>query len=56
MYHPAAALHQASLKVIVEQDFARLPQLLAQVSPQAPEPEEIPPAEKKLPPKQLSLF
>jgi uracil-DNA glycosylase len=29
MYHPAAALHQASLKPVVEQDFARLPEILA---------------------------
>ena len=28
MYHPAAALHQASLKPVVEQDFARLPEIL----------------------------
>jgi DNA polymerase len=29
MYHPAAALHQPSLKSVVEQDFARLPELIA---------------------------
>lgn len=30
MFHPAAALHQASLKPAIVQDFARLPQLLEQ--------------------------
>jgi uracil-DNA glycosylase len=29
MYHPAAALHQKSLKTTIEDDFARLPQLIA---------------------------
>jgi DNA polymerase len=29
MYHPAAALHQPSLRRVVEEDFARLPDLLA---------------------------
>lgn len=29
MYHPAAALHQKSLKTTIETDFARLPQLIA---------------------------
>jgi DNA polymerase len=28
MFHPAAALHQASLKATIEADFARLPELL----------------------------
>lgn len=59
MYHPAAALHQRSLKAAIEQDFSRLPEIIAQaaqapeyVEPAAPETE---PAEKKGP-KQLSLF
>jgi DNA polymerase len=30
MYHPAAALHQQSLRQIIEADFQKLPQLLAQ--------------------------
>jgi len=29
MYHPAAALHQPSLKVDVERDFSRLPELIS---------------------------
>ncbi|MBA3337007.1 MAG: uracil-DNA glycosylase [Chloroflexia bacterium] len=31
MYHPAAALHQSGLRAIIEEDFARLPKILAQV-------------------------
>lgn len=54
MYHPAAALHQASLKPVVERDFARLPELIAKAN-QAPElPDQ--PEEEKPAPKQLSLF
>lgn len=30
MYHPAAALHQPSLRKTIEADFARLPQLVSQ--------------------------
>ena len=57
MYHPAAALHQRSLKETIEADFARLPALIAQAS-QAPEHKETPPEEKAAikEPKQLSLF
>ena len=54
MYHPAAALHQGSLKPVVESDFARLPELIAKAAdkPAIEEPE----AEDKSEPKQLSLF
>jgi uracil-DNA glycosylase family 4 len=31
MYHPAAALHQSALRGTIEEDFARLPKLLADV-------------------------
>lgn len=31
MYHPAAALHQGALRATIEEDFARLPKLLADV-------------------------
>ncbi|MEW6566764.1 MAG: uracil-DNA glycosylase [Chloroflexota bacterium] len=50
MYHPAAALHQPSLRRTVEEDFARLPEILrrAQPTPAAEEPPQ--------PPQQLSLF
>ena len=30
MYHPAAALHQAALKSVLMEDFAKLPELLAE--------------------------
>jgi uracil-DNA glycosylase family 4 len=36
MYHPAAALHQRSLQSTVEEDFARLPELIAKAN-QMPE-------------------
>jgi DNA polymerase len=55
MYHPAAALHQQSLKPVVEQDFSRLPELIAQAE-QAPEPAPGVTSEIKKEPKQLSLF
>jgi len=50
MYHPAAALHQPSLRRVVEEDFARLPEILKHVEklPEAEEPPESP--------QQLSLF
>lgn len=53
MYHPAAALHQPSLKSTVEQDFARLPQILKSQKPSRvveiapPVPEEAPAEESK---------
>lgn len=51
MYHPAAALHQPSLRRIVEQDFAAIPAHLEQASRRTPvedKPDEAP--------EQLSLF
>ncbi len=51
MYHPAAALHQPTLRRTVEEDFARLPEILRRAQP-APAAEESPPQ----PPQQLSLF
>ncbi len=54
MYHPAAALHQQSLRPTIEADFARLPELISKAS-QAAEMEESA-AEEKQEPKQLSLF
>lgn len=50
MYHPAAALHQPSLRSVVEADFARLPELIEQGSRPAPAGEAAPG------PEQLSLF
>ena len=57
MFHPAAALHQASLKPAILADFARLPELLDQarkgLGRSAPDGKE---EEPKDDPKQLSLF
>ncbi|OGO38651.1 MAG: uracil-DNA glycosylase [Chloroflexi bacterium RBG_16_57_11] len=55
MYHPAAALHQQSLKPIIEQDFARLPELIGQAE-KAPESPLGNSTDPKKEPKQLSLF
>ncbi len=50
MFHPAAALHQPSLRRTVEEDFAKLPKILAALE----KVEEANPPEDE--PKQLSLF
>jgi uracil-DNA glycosylase len=42
MYHPAAALHQASLRAVIEADFRRLPGYLAEL--RAPQPAVVEPA------------
>jgi uracil-DNA glycosylase family 4 len=47
MYHPAAALHQQSLRKTIEMDMLRIPALLSQLD-QLPEPEPQP--------QQLSMF
>ncbi|HLC34089.1 MAG TPA: uracil-DNA glycosylase [Anaerolineales bacterium] len=52
MFHPAAALHQPSLRATVVEDFAKLPELIRASQQAAPAP---PPAAAE-PPKQLSLF
>jgi DNA polymerase len=54
MYHPAAALHQQSLKPVLEADFARLPALISQAI-EAPE-YKLEVRENDEEPKQLSLF
>src|SRR5512143_1415729 len=58
MFHPAAALHQASLKPALLADFAKLPQLLEQARKGLGRDREVPPPEE--PPesdfKQLGLF
>jgi DNA polymerase len=54
MYHPAAALHQASLKPALERDFAQLPAYISKEH-EAPVAEPTPEA-KDEDPKQLSLF
>ena len=51
MYHPAAALHNPSLRPVIEGDFGRLPSLLDQVVGE-PAPESAPAQDAK----QLSMF
>ena len=47
MYHPAAALHQQSLRQVIQADMLRIPSLLAQA-------EKTPQVDEK--PQQLSMF
>jgi uracil-DNA glycosylase family 4 len=54
MYHPAAALHQGSLRPVIENDFALLPKLIAQAA-QAVQAQGVD-DESGQEPKQLSLF
>ena len=49
MYHPAAALHQQSLRQTIEADMLKIPPLVAQV-------EEIKEVKEENKPQQLSLF
>ena len=49
MYHPAAALHQQSLRQTIEADMLKIPSLLAQV-------EEVKEVKEEDKPQQLSLF
>jgi DNA polymerase len=55
MFHPAAALHQPSLKISIERDFIHLPELIAKAS-EAPKIKQEKPPEPKSEPTQLSLF
>jgi len=54
MYHPAAALHQGSLRPVIENDFSQLPRLIAErdSAPQSQGDE----FKDEQEPKQLSLF
>ena len=52
MYHPAAALHQPSLKRVLEEDFKRIPQILKEMANL----QEEAPQKKEEPPQQLSMF
>lgn len=54
MYHPAAALHQGSLRPVIESDFTKLPQLIADA--RDPAEFQIEEEENHEDPKQLSLF
>lgn len=52
MYHPAAALHQPSLKKVLEEDFKRVPQILKEMANLKEEAAE----KQEPPPKQLNMF
>jgi uracil-DNA glycosylase family 4 len=52
MYHPAAALHQPSLRRVLEEDFKKIPGILEELEHL----EEAVPEKKEKPPEQLSLF
>ncbi len=61
MYHPAAALHQNSLRSVLEQDFRALPMIIAKAKARAAAPpaqEEAPAPGAEEPPQaqQMSLF
>ncbi|NIM94157.1 MAG: uracil-DNA glycosylase [Anaerolineales bacterium] len=51
MYHPAAALHQPSLRATIQEDFSRLPEYVSQAG-ETTQVEDEPPSD----PQQLSLF
>jgi DNA polymerase len=51
MYHPAAALHQPSLRRTIEADFALIPELIAHAEQTLSQEDDPPPD-----PEQLSLF
>ena len=55
MYHPAAALHQPSLRSAVEADFAQLPSWIAKAG-SVPEMQSNPNPAENHNPEQLSLF
>lgn len=54
MYHPAAALHQGSLRPVIKEDFSRLPAFIAEAENMTVEGED--PSETDEDPKQLSMF
>jgi uracil-DNA glycosylase family 4 len=58
MYHPAAGLHQASLKDTIRADFKKIPLIIAEAERMAAEGnmKAEPPKPKEEPPQQLSLF
>ncbi len=59
MYHPAAGLHQTSLKDVIRNDFKKIPLVVAEAERMAVEsPVKVaePPKSREEPPQQLSLF
>jgi uracil-DNA glycosylase len=53
LYHPAAALYTPSMLQVLQEDFARIPELLGRVVERVPEPEPLLVAEPAV---QLGLF
>jgi DNA polymerase len=53
LYHPAAALYTPSMLNVLQEDFARLPELLGRAVEPVPEPEPLLAAEPAV---QLGLF
>src|SRR6266702_3697966 len=58
MYHPAAGLHQQSLKETIRSDFKKIPQMIAEAERQSAEGrvKTETPKSKEEPPEQLALF
>ncbi len=59
MYHPAAGLHQSSLKDVIREDFKKIPLVIAEAERMASEgPKKVvaPMQKQEEPPEQLSLF
>ena len=58
MYHPAAGLHQASLKDTIRSDFKKIPTIIAEAERMTAEGnmKAEPPKAKEEPPQQMSLF
>lgn len=54
MYHPAAALHQGALKAVIQEDFIKLPKILADVERERLKSADTEPAAP--PPNQMKLF
>ncbi len=48
MYHPAAALHQASLRRVIQDDFKKLPDILEQMPDEEAKPRESEPTQIQL--------
>ena len=53
LYHPAAALYTPAMLSMLQEDFARIPELLGRVIEPVPEPEPLLAAEPAV---QLGLF
>ena len=57
MYHPAAGLHQNSLKDVIREDFKKIPLVIAEAERMAAEPPKVLQSKQQdEPPQQLSLF